>query len=55
MTTSETAQMLCNVLVQASTELLGDGTVNANSIKEYLRRDCTKLPAENNLIQQVRN
>jgi saposin len=54
MTTSETAEMLCNVLVQASTELLADGTVNVDSIKEYLRQDCAKLPHQNNLIQQVR-
>jgi hypothetical protein len=53
MTISETAEMLCNVLVQASTKLLADGSVNVNSIKPYLRRDCTKLPDENNIIQQV--
>jgi hypothetical protein len=53
MTISETAEMLCNVLVQASTKLLADGSVNVNSIKPYLRRDCTKLPDQNNIIQQV--
>ena len=54
MTTSETAHMLCNVLVQASHELLGDGSINVDSIKQYLRQDCAQLPHQNNLIQQVR-
>jgi len=53
MTASETAEMLCNVLVQASTKLLTDGSVNVNSIKPHLRSDCTRLPDHNNLIQQV--
>ncbi len=52
--TGETAEMLCNVLVQASAELLADDSINVNSIKQHLRHDCTKLPDENNLIQQVR-
>ena len=54
MTTSETTDMLCNVLVQASTKLLADGSINSNSIKPYLRNDCTKLPKQNNLVEQVR-
>jgi hypothetical protein len=53
MTTSETAEMLCTVLVQASTQLLADKTIEIDSIKQYLRQDCTKLPDQNNLIQQV--
>ncbi|CAF3953583.1 unnamed protein product, partial [Rotaria sp. Silwood1] len=52
MTTSETAQMLCNVIVQASIELVTDGFIDVNSIKQYLRNDCTKLPNENNLIHK---
>ncbi|UJR26421.1 hypothetical protein I4U23_007753 [Adineta vaga] len=51
-TTSETAHMLCNVLVHASSELLSGNSINIDSIKEYLRQDCTKLPDQNNLIQQ---
>lgn len=51
--TGETAQMLCNVLVHASHELLAGSSVNADSIKEYLRQDCTKLPNQKNLVQQV--
>jgi hypothetical protein len=53
MTNSETAQMLCSVLVQASTELLADGSMNVNSIKQSLRQDCIKLPHQNKLIQKV--
>ncbi|CAF1543583.1 unnamed protein product [Rotaria sordida] len=52
MTKSETAHMLCNVLVQATTELLTDGSIDVNSIKQYLRNDCTKLPDQNNIIHQ---
>ncbi|CAF3317643.1 unnamed protein product, partial [Rotaria sp. Silwood2] len=51
-TKSETAQMLCNVIVQASNELLTDGLIDADSMKQYLRNDCTKLPDQNNLIHQ---
>ena len=51
--TSETSQMLCNVLVHASHELLTGSSVNVDSIKEYLRQDCTKLPHQKNLVQQV--
>jgi hypothetical protein len=54
MTTSETAHMLCNVLVQASTELLADNSMNTDSVKQFLRKDCAKLPNKNNLIGQVR-
>jgi saposin len=54
MTISETNEMLCNVLVQASMKLFADGSVDVNSIKQYLRHDCTKLPNQNNLIQQVK-
>jgi saposin len=53
MTNSETAQMLCNVLVQASKELLADGSMNFNSIKQSLRQDCIQLPHQNQLIQKV--
>ena len=49
----ETAQMLCNVLVQASKELLADKSMAVNSLKDYLRRDCAKLPNQKNLIKQV--
>jgi hypothetical protein len=52
MTTGETAQMLCNVIVQASSELVAHGLVDFVSIKEYLRHDCTRLPYNNKLIQQ---
>lgn len=54
MTTRETAEMLCNVLVQASTALLADKSVKTHSIKRYLRDDCAKLPNENDLVQNVR-
>ncbi len=54
LTTAETAQMLCNVLVQASTELLADRSIDVDSIKPYLRQDCTKLPDQNGLIHQVK-
>jgi len=51
MAISETAEMLCNVLVQASTALLTDKSVERNAITEHLRQDCIKLPNENNLVQ----
>ena len=54
MTTRETAEMLCNVLVQASTTLLVDKSIQSESIRQYLRDDCAKLPNENNLVQNVR-
>ncbi len=54
MTISETAEMLCNVLVQASNKLLSEKVIKLDSIKEYIRKDCTKIPNENNLIQHVR-
>lgn len=53
-TTGETAHMLCNVLVEASSELLAAGSIHVDSIKEYIRQDCTKLPNQANLVQQVR-
>ena len=49
----ETAEMLCNVLVQASKELIHDGSVKVNLLKEYLRQDCSKLPKALNLVQKV--
>jgi saposin len=52
--TSEQAQMFCNALVQASSELLTNGFMDIKSIKQYLRNDCTKLSDNNNLIRQVR-
>lgn len=54
MTPRETAEMLCNVLVQASTALLADKSVNTQSIKQYLHDDCARLSNENNLVQNVR-
>ena len=53
MTTKETAEMLCNVLVQASNKLLTENTVKFDSIREYLRQDCTNLPKDSNLVQNV--
>lgn len=49
----ETAEMLCNVLVQASKELIHDSSVKVNLLKEYLRQDCSKLPKALNLVQKV--
>lgn len=49
----ETAQMLCNVLVQASKELLAQTPMAVNSLKDSLRRDCAKLPKQMNLIKRV--
>ena len=49
----ETAEMLCNVLVQASKELIHDGSVKVNLLKDYLRQDCSKLPKTLNLLQKV--
>lgn len=54
MSNHETADMLCNVLVEASTKLLADSSMDVISIKSYLRSDCGKLPNDNNLVQQVR-
>ncbi|CAF1045581.1 unnamed protein product [Rotaria magnacalcarata] len=51
-TGSQTAEMLCNVLVQAANELISDTFINVNSMKQYLRQECTKLPSQNNLIQK---
>lgn len=45
--------MLCNVIVQASTELLTHGFTDITAMKEYLREDCTKLPYQNKLGKQV--
>jgi len=53
MTISETADMLCNVLVQASNLLLNEQTVDIDSIEKHLRNDCKQLPNENNLVRQV--
>lgn len=55
MTMSETADMLCNVLVQASNLLVNEQSVAVDSIEKRLRNDCTKLPHENNLVQQVKS
>ena len=49
----ETAEMLCNVLVQASKELIRDSSVKVNLLKDYLRQDCLKLPKALNLVQKV--
>lgn len=47
------SQMLCKVIVQASKDLLTDRTMKIDEIKDYLRKDCSKLPNQQNLIQKV--
>ena len=52
-TSDQTSRMLCNVLVQASHELLADSNIQLGQIKDNLRQDCAKLPVHANIIQQV--
>lgn len=53
-TTGEEAEMLCDVLVQASSELLTNGLKDVNSIKQALRRNCTQVNGHKNLFRRVR-
>lgn len=53
LTINPTADMFCNIVVQAANEVITDKLVNADSITQYLRHDCTKLPNENGLIEKV--
>jgi hypothetical protein len=53
-TTGEEAEMLCNVLVQASSELLKNGLTDVTSMKQALRRNCTQLNGHKNLFRRVR-
>ena len=48
------AQMLCKALVQASTELLTNGVMEMNTIKQALRRNCTQIPGHKNIFRRVR-
>jgi hypothetical protein len=49
----ETSQMLCNILVKASHDLLASGSIEIKSLKSLLRQDCAKLPNRKNLVQNV--
>ena len=53
-TTGDEAEMLCDVLVQASSELLKNGLTDVILIKQALRRNCTQVNGHKNLFRRVR-